>query len=124
MAVNFPPAGLVINNNNLDLPLAHPINQSQFSLLSTLNAAAGTRTYNVQLLQALGLALARRDPNDEEALDAVFYAISALDIPAIFGALAGAVNAGFTHGVAPSGSVRADDARASEGALRRCARSR
>ena len=108
MAVNFPPAGLVINNNNLDLPLAHPLNQSQFSLLSTLNAAAGTRTYNVQLLQALGLALARRDPNDEEALDAVLYAISALDIPAIFGALAGAVNAGFTHGVAPSGSVRAD----------------
>ena len=108
MAVNFPPAGLVINNINIDLPLAHPLNQSQFSLLSTPNAAAGTRTYNVQLLQGLGLALARRDPNNEEALDAVFYAISALDIPAIFGALAGAVNAGFAHGVAPSGSVRAD----------------
>ena len=92
------------------LPIAHALNQSQLSLLSTLNVAAGMRSYNVQILQGLGFAIVRRDPNDEEALDAVFYAASALelDISAIFGALAVAVNAGFVHGVAPSGSVKAE----------------
>ena len=92
------------------LPIAHALNQSQLSLLSTLNVAAGMRSYNVQIFQGLGFAIVRRDPNDEEALNVVFYAASALelDISAIFGALAVAVNAGFVHGVAPSGSVKAE----------------
>lgn len=98
MAFNFPHAGLVINiagDGTVDTPVGHPINATTFSRMAVNNGALGTMDYPLITLTGLGYALSRRNPNVVGELDALHYGIEGLDLPAIFGAITTAANAGF-----------------------------
>ena len=51
------------------------------------NVAAGIYEYQMILVNGLGLALSRRNPNNSAELDPVFYAMHILSIRAICGAI-------------------------------------
>ena len=99
MAVNFPAVGLAINpagEGTVDTPIGHPMNTTSISRLAIHNAAQGTMDYPMVTLTGLCLALSRRNPNVQGELDALHYGVEGVDLPAIFGAITVAVNAGFT----------------------------
>ena len=99
MAFNFPAAGLVINpagDGSVDTPIGHPINTTALSRMAFNNAAGGTMDFPLVTLTGLGFALSRRNPNVEGELDILHYGNEGLDLPAIFGAITVAFNAGFT----------------------------
>ena len=98
MAFNFPHAGLVINpagEGTVDTPMGHPINATAFGRMAVSNVALGTMDYPLITLAGLGYALSRRNPNIAGELDALHYGVEGLDLPAIFGSITTAANAGF-----------------------------
>jgi hypothetical protein len=97
----FPLAGIAFNfaNDTVDVPNAHLLN-AFFPMISTANAAAGTRDIPITVLQGLALSLSRRNPNNAGELDNISYGMHALDLPAIFQTLEAAVNIGFSPGLA------------------------
>ena len=111
MAINYPAVGLVINpaaDGTVDVPTAHLLNASQFSMMGVTNAAGGTVDYPMTTMTGLGLALSRRNPNAANELDLLCYGNDGLGLLGIFGAITTAVNAGFTHGVAATGDPLTD----------------
>ena len=63
MAIVLNPAGIAYDhlNGTVNVPNAHALN-NHFSLMGVSNAAAGTRDYWIQNMQALALALSRSNP--------------------------------------------------------------
>ena len=103
--ITFPLAGANLNPLGVvEFQDAHTFNTSQFGILGTHNAGAGTKEYSAQILQCLACSLSRRNPNNSEELDLVYYAVHGFDLPAILGSLETAVNAGFIHGVNQAGT--------------------
>ena len=62
------------------LPTAHPLNASTFGMMGVPNVAAGIYEHQMILVNGLGLALSRRNPNNSAELDPVLYAMHILSI--------------------------------------------
>ena len=63
--------GLAVNpagDGTMDLPMVHTLNNSQFRLVGWQNMAGGIIDYPMILIEALGFAFSRRNPNASDEL--------------------------------------------------------